>query len=684
MEENQKFYEMLIKYNKGFDMSDKTADKDITRDDLLAEQKIWNQKKSDLKIKEQAYFVAKKKSDVELSEYNKELDTLRTKINLAKQTPAYQMEALVKQYAEFTAMGNSEKAEEIKKKLISAQEKLYSILNGMTQAISDRYDYMNSVLENIPMTDLQREEANKEMKAYKNAELNKAYKQQYAVMNNDYMSRQVQIAGLREELSKKQAERDRLPQGSEEASNVTKRIDELNADIALQMERQTASMSAMQEIANKERISGMLSHVKTLLEETEETAKQALSDGLVNYLTEGVNEAKSLGEALQNMVVDFLKTIQKLFAKRLVEGVMQQWFPVKDEFGSRPTTENLAPKVTPGQIYTLNQYKNVDKNGLTDYFSPIRSQLHIMASEDGTGIQGLQTYRDYSDLLGLKNPETGHYFEMDNSKKNYDLKNTWMQDGTGGYFRVLDQNKTYSELMKSQSALSAPTVANASAQAQQATNNASIETTVSQTNTSLQQLSDVIQQSSSGVKTSLEELSGSATSAKRALDTIATSAVSIPSGQGSNAQGHKDGGLIRKFSTGGNVKGEGTSTSDSIPAMLSNGEFVVKASAVRKYGIGFLNAVNNGNFTKIHSRVYKFADGGSVVSSVPQETARGMQGLAKNVGASINNTTTMNVALVNNQQEAMKQFMQSPQGQRIMLDFSRGVASFTSNATNGF
>ena len=671
MEENQKFYEMLIKYNKGFDMSDKTEGKDITRDDLLAEQKIWNQKKSDLKIKEQAYFVAKKKSDVELSEYNKELDTLRTKINLAKQTPAYQMEALVKQYAEFTAMGNSEKAEEIKKKLISAQEKLYSILNGMTQAISDRYDYMNSVLENIPMTDLQREEANKEMKAYKNAELNKAYKQQYAVMNNDYMSRQVQIAGLREELSKKQSERDRLPQGSEEASNVTKRIDELNADIALQMERQTASMSAMQEIANKERISGMLSHVKTLLEETKETAKQSLSDGLVNYLTEGVNEAKSLGEALQNMVVDFLKTIQKLFAKRLVEGVMQQWFPVKDEFGRQPTTENLAQKVTPGQIYTLNQYKNVDKNGLTDYFSPIRSQLHIMASEDGTGIQGLQTYRDYSDILGLKNPETGHYFEMDNSKKNYDLKNTWMQDGTGGYFRVLDQNKTYSELMKSQSALSAPTVANASAQAQQATNNASIETTVSQTNTSLQQLSDVIQQSSSGVKTSLEELSGSATSAKRALDTIATSAVSIPSGQGSKGQGHKDGGLIRKFSTGGNVKGEGTSTSDSIPAMLSNGEFVVKASAVRKYGTGFLNAVNNGNFTKLHMPVARFADGGSVMREASDSTSRGIESFANNIGTNISNTNNISIGLVRDDDAIIANFLHSSKGQKYLLDFNR-------------
>ena len=671
MAENQKFYEMLIKYNKGFDMSDKTAGKDITRDDLLAEQKIWNQKKSDLKIKEQAYFVAKKKSDVELSEYNKELDTLRTKINLAKQTPAYQMEALVKQYAEFTAMGNSEKAEEIKKKLISAQEKLYSILNGMTQAISDRYDYMNSVLENIPMTDLQREEANKEMKAYKNAELNKAYKQQYAAMNNDYMSRQIQIAGLKEELSKKQIERDRLPQGSQEAANVTRRIDELNADIALQMERQTASMSQMQEIANKERVSGMLSHIKTLLEETEETAKQTLSDGLVNYLTEGVNEAKSLGEALQNMVVDFLKTMQKFFAKRLVEGLMQQWFPAKDEFGRRPTTENLASKVTPGQIYTLNQYKNIDENGLTDYFSPIRSQLHIMASEDGTGIQGLQTYRDYSDILGLKNPETGHYFEMDNSKKNYDLKNTWMQDGTGGYFRVLDQNKTYSELMKSQSALSAPIVANASAQAQQATNNASLETTISQTNTSLQQLSSAVQQGSSEVKTSLEELGVSATSAKKALDAIATSAVSIPAGQGIKEQGHKDGGLIQKFSTGGNVKGAGTSTSDSIPAMLSNGEFVVKASAVRKYGTGFLNAVNNGNFTKLHMPVARFADGGSVMREASDSTSRGIESFANNIGTNISNTNNISIGLVRDDDAIIANFLHSSKGQKYLLDFNR-------------
>ncbi|WP_440217149.1 phage tail tape measure protein [Chromobacterium piscinae] len=46
------------------------------------------------------------------------------------------------------------------------------------------------------------------------------------------------------------------------------------------------------------------------------------------------------------------------------------------------------------------------------------------------------------------------------------------------------------------------------------------------------------------------------------------------------------------FSTGGPVLGPGTPTSDSIPAMLSNGEFVVRAAAVDHYGLGTLHALN--------------------------------------------------------------------------------------------
>lgn len=51
---------------------------------------------------------------------------------------------------------------------------------------------------------------------------------------------------------------------------------------------------------------------------------------------------------------------------------------------------------------------------------------------------------------------------------------------------------------------------------------------------------------------------------------------------------------MQKFATGGHVRGSGTGTSDSIPAMLSHGEYVIKASAAKQIGIGNLNALNNG------------------------------------------------------------------------------------------
>jgi hypothetical protein len=49
---------------------------------------------------------------------------------------------------------------------------------------------------------------------------------------------------------------------------------------------------------------------------------------------------------------------------------------------------------------------------------------------------------------------------------------------------------------------------------------------------------------------------------------------------------------LSAYATGGYVSGPGTGTSDSIPARLSNGEFVMRASAVRTYGTDFMNALN--------------------------------------------------------------------------------------------
>lgn len=58
------------------------------------------------------------------------------------------------------------------------------------------------------------------------------------------------------------------------------------------------------------------------------------------------------------------------------------------------------------------------------------------------------------------------------------------------------------------------------------------------------------------------------------------------------------------LASGGHVSGPGSSTSDSIPAMLSNGEFVVNASATKQH-LALLQAINGG-------KVGRFAEGGLV------------------------------------------------------------------------
>lgn len=48
----------------------------------------------------------------------------------------------------------------------------------------------------------------------------------------------------------------------------------------------------------------------------------------------------------------------------------------------------------------------------------------------------------------------------------------------------------------------------------------------------------------------------------------------------------------KKKAMGGLIAGPGTGNSDSIPAMLSNGEFVIRSSAVKTYGLDFMNSLN--------------------------------------------------------------------------------------------
>jgi len=77
---------------------------------------------------------------------------------------------------------------------------------------------------------------------------------------------------------------------------------------------------------------------------------------------------------------------------------------------------------------------------------------------------------------------------------------------------------------------------------------------------------------------------------------------------------------------GGTVIGPGTSTSDSILARLSAGEFVVRAASVRKYGTDFFHRLNAGAMPREIANLKQYASGGIVGGSRPVQTTKNFRG----------------------------------------------------------
>jgi hypothetical protein len=83
-----------------------------------------------------------------------------------------------------------------------------------------------------------------------------------------------------------------------------------------------------------------------------------------------------------------------------------------------------------------------------------------------------------------------------------------------------------------------------------------------------------------------------------------------------DASGYKNGGCVKKMMAGGDVDGPGTGTSDSVPAMLSDGEYVLPADTVDAVGKATLDKLKAATHTPVHKpqargMVVHLADGGS-------------------------------------------------------------------------
>lgn len=98
-----------------------------------------------------------------------------------------------------------------------------------------------------------------------------------------------------------------------------------------------------------------------------------------------------------------------------------------------------------------------------------------------------------------------------------------------------------------------------------------------------------------------------------------------------NAQG----GLIQKLAEGGQavaqgfrrmvgrIYGPGTETSDSVPALLSHGEYVIRAASVRRFGEAFFAALNAGLLPPMPQPA-RLAAGGAVASAALQTAMSGL------------------------------------------------------------
>jgi hypothetical protein len=139
----------------------------------------------------------------------------------------------------------------------------------------------------------------------------------------------------------------------------------------------------------------------------------------------------------------------------------------------------------------------------------------------------------------------------------------------------------------------------------------------------------MFEQIGTGAKSAKEAFLDFARSVISAINRIAAQKIAEELFGGMNKGGGGLGGLISGlfqwagFASGGYVTGPGTTTSDSIPARLSAGEYVLRAEAVRRVGVDFLHLLNGGLFGPRWSGPrLAFAEGGLVPDVAPSQAVR--------------------------------------------------------------
>ena len=531
------------------------------------------------------------------------------------------LDGLWDDYRGFQNAGNLGKAKEIRDKIMSTYQDVYKMFSGWLDQYKEQMEQYSTWVENNPdYTTLQKEAGQREVKARENryiydftvGEL-KSTEGILETLNTYYDDMEKRMASVKKQLAEVTA-------GTEEHNKLLKEQADIQTELDITKQKQFVFEQQKRQLTYTKLQSEQLMHQKDILVDFRRTAKQAFEDGLNKFLTDGILEAESLGDAFRNMLVGILKEIQQFFAKELTLNIVNSLFPTMkpDESGT-----------------------------LTDAFATGTGFLTQRRARKDIGGQGAHRPEDF-DLLA-NNPFNQPW---NKSSLNKDYKPWEDKDA----FKVDDKfaKPNYHDAIK---------LTDFGMNLEQASQ--TVGKFDFSTKSAADAASDMAKDMSVDTATNTMVTSfGNATTAANNLSSALNSA--------SMASGASAGGVnTENRASGGLITGAGTSTSDSIPAMLSNGEFVMRAKAVRQMGTNFMHAVNRGDFNKIRARIPRFATGG-VVGDAQQETARGMTDFAKTVGTSVSTTNNMSIAVVDNKEQAMEHFMRSPKGQRFVLDTIKG------------
>jgi hypothetical protein len=127
---------------------------------------------------------------------------------------------------------------------------------------------------------------------------------------------------------------------------------------------------------------------------------------------------------------------------------------------------------------------------------------------------------------------------------------------------------------------------------------------------------------------------------------------------------------MERFAAGGQVT-RGNQQKDSTVAALTKGEFVVQEPTVRKYGLEFMRALNEGNLGELRERLGVNADQTRVATSSSSFTSQsgastvGQQNGSDTSGSGQKNDRPISIVNITDQRE-FERYLASPRGSRIV------------------